>query len=129
MTEEQAVRRALDAWNQGMDAFVEVLAPDVEWHAPPGFPEGDVWQGREAVSQILREVWTSVFKGQRVEPDELRRGRHAWLLHGRQTAPHESGMTLEWDEFVVFQFEGDLVRRAWIFMDRESAEKQAGLED
>jgi hypothetical protein len=36
-------------------------------------------------------------------------------------------MKLEWEEFVVFRMEGHLVRAAWIFMDRESAEKQAGL--
>ena len=128
MSEEQAVQRALAAWNQGIDAFLERLSPDVEWHAPPGFPDGDVWYGHEAVAQILREVWTSIFKGQPIEPDELIRGRDAWLLGGRQSAKHESGMALEWEEFVVFQMEGDLIRRAWIFMDRESAARQAGLE-
>jgi hypothetical protein len=129
MTEEEAVQRVLAAWNEGIDTFLEVLAPDVEWHAPPGFPEGEAWYGHEAVSQILREVWTSVFKGQPIKPDELIRGRDGWLLGGRQSALHESGMKLEWEEFVVFQMEGDLVRAAWIFMDRESAEKQAGLGD
>jgi hypothetical protein len=38
-------------------------------------------------------------------------------------------MNLEWEEFVVIQLEGDLVRRAWVFSDRESAARQAGLDD
>jgi ketosteroid isomerase-like protein len=129
MDEEAAVQRALAAWNEGIDAFIEVLAPDVEWHAPPGFPEGEVWYGHEAVAGILREVWKSVFRGQGVRPDQIARGREAWMLGGRQTVLHESGMTLEWEEFVVFQLEEGLIRRAWIFMDRETAARQAGLAD
>ena len=127
MNEEQAVQRALGAWNRGIDAFIEVLAPDVEWHAPPGFPEGEVWRGREDVARVLREVWASVFKGQGVEPGELTRGPDGWLVGGRQSATHESGMALQWEEWVVFQLEGELVHRAWIFGDRESAARQAGL--
>ena len=34
MREEEAVNVALVAWNSGIDAFIERLAPDVEWHAP-----------------------------------------------------------------------------------------------
>jgi len=41
MSEEEQVQRILAAWNRGIDAFVEFLAPDVEWCAPPGFPEGE----------------------------------------------------------------------------------------
>ena len=128
MSEEETVRRILAAWNSGIEAFVEFLAPDVEWYAPPDFPEGEVWQGRDAVAEVLRGVFGSVFTGQGVDPDEIVRGRDAWLLGGRQTVVHESGMTLEWEEFVVFQLEGDLVRRSWIFSDRESAARQAGVD-
>jgi len=38
-------------------------------------------------------------------------------------------MKLEWEEFVVFELEGDLIRRAWIFSDRKSAARQAGLDE
>ncbi len=129
MSEEEAVQRALAAWNSGIDAFIEVLSPDIEWHAPPGFPEGDYWQGRDAVAQVLRSVFGSVFSGARVAPAELIRGPGGWLLGGRQSVEHESGMALDWEEFVVIQFEGDAIRRAWVFPDRESALRQAGLAD
>jgi hypothetical protein len=129
MSEEEEVRRILAAWNSGIDAFVEFLAPDVEWYAPPGFPEGEVWRGRDAVAEVLRGVFGSVFTGHGVDPDEIVRGRDAWLLGGRQTVTHGSGMTLEWEEFVVVQLEDGLVRRSWIFGDRESAARQAGLDE
>ena len=129
MSEEETVRRILGAWNSGIDVFVECLAPDVEWYAPPGFPEGEMWQGRDAVAGVLRGVFGSVFKGAGVKPEELTRGRDAWLLGGRQTVVHESGMNLEWEEFVVIQLEGEFVRRAWVFSDRESAARQAGVDE
>ena len=77
MNEEETVRRILAAWTTGIEAFVEFLAPDVEWYAPPGFPEGEVWKGREAVSEVLRGVFGSVFTGQGVDPDEIVRGRES----------------------------------------------------
>jgi hypothetical protein len=127
--EEETVQRMLTAWNSGIDAFVEMLAPDVEWHAPPGFPEGEVWKGRDAVAGVLRGVFGSVFKGAGVKPSELTRGTAGWLLGGRQTVVHDSGMTIEWEEFVVIELEDDRVRRAWIFTDRAQAARQAGLDE
>ena len=41
--------RRVAAWNKGVDEFVALMTPDVEFHAPPDFPEGDVWHGRDEV--------------------------------------------------------------------------------
>ena len=128
MDEEAALERALAAWTAGIEAFIDVLAPDVEWYPPPGFPEGDVWRGREAVASILREVWDSVLQGRGVEVHQVQRGPHRWMLSGRQAAAHESGMNLEWEEYVVFELNADgLIRKAWVFTDLESARRQAGV--
>ena len=41
MSEEQAIRDAMEAWSErGIDGLLELVAPDVEWHAPPGFTGG-----------------------------------------------------------------------------------------
>src|SRR5919201_3973944 len=50
-----------EAWNAGdMDAFGELLAPDVIVRAPEGWPEPGPYVGREAVMrqlEQLRETW------------------------------------------------------------------------
>jgi ketosteroid isomerase-like protein len=44
------VRAAFEAWNAGdMDAFLELLAPDVISRPPEGWPEPGPFVGREAV--------------------------------------------------------------------------------
>ena len=130
MSEEQAIRRAIEAWSErGVEGLLEVLAPDVEWHAPPGFTEGEVWHGRDAVAPVLREQFGSVFQMVRLEPSETVRGPGGWLVGGRVFATHDSGMTLDWVSYAVMQFEHELVNRIWVFSDRESAVRQAGLDE
>jgi hypothetical protein len=130
MSEEEAIRGAIEAWSErGIEGLLEVLAPDVEWHAPPGFTEGEVWHGRDAVAPVLREQFGSVFRMVRLEPDETVRGPGGWLVGGRVFATHHSGTTLDWNSYAVLQFERDLVRRIWVFPDRESAVRQAGLDE
>ena len=44
MTDEDTLRAANASWNEGgFDSFAAYLAPDVVWHAPPEYPEGDAW--------------------------------------------------------------------------------------
>jgi len=129
MSEEQAIRDAIEAWSErGVDGLLEVVAPDVEWHAPPGFLEGEVWYGRDAVAPVLREQFDSIFKMVRLELAEMVRGPGGWLIGGRVFASHDSGMNLDWTSYAVAQFERDLVKRIWVFTDRESAARQAGIE-
>jgi len=46
----KVVRAAFEAWNAGdMDAFRELLAPDVISRSPDGWPEPGPYVGREAV--------------------------------------------------------------------------------
>jgi hypothetical protein len=57
------------------------------------------------------------------------RGPGGWLVGGRVFATHHSGTSLDWNSYAVLQFERDLVRRIWVFPDRESAVRQAGLDE
>ena len=37
MSDEDVIRSAIDAWNQGgVDAFLEQVSPEIEWRPPPG---------------------------------------------------------------------------------------------
>ena len=87
-----------------------------------------MWHGRDAVAPVLREQFDSVFRMVRLELAEMVRGPGGWLVGGRVFASHDSGMNLDWTSYAVAQFEGDLVKRVWVFADRESAARQAGLE-
>jgi hypothetical protein len=127
MGEEESIQAAIAAWNKSVDDFVALLAPDVEFHAPPGFPDGDTWQGRDAVAPVLREMFGSVFTGVEYKVEDRTRGPGGWLLHARQSVDQERGMKLEWEEFVVMQLSGELISRVWVFYDRESATRKAGL--
>jgi len=70
--DEEVIHAAFGAWNEGgFEAFLEYLAPDVEWHPPPGYPEGDVWHGREAIAKDWKEQFDSVFSETSVVIEEL----------------------------------------------------------
>ena len=128
MAEEEAIRAAVAAWNTGVDEFVALMSPDVELHAPPGFPDGNTWHGRDEVGAVLREMFGSVFKDVRYDVHDLTHGPGGWLLHARESVQQERGMKLEWEEFTVIQLEGGLICGVWVFYDREAALEQAGLD-
>ncbi len=127
MNEEQAIQAAVEAWNTGVDEFVALLAPDVEFHAPPNFPDGDVIQGRDAVGSTLSEMFGSVFTGVEYRLEDSTRGPGGWLLRARQSVDQQRGMKLEWEEFVVMRFDGELISHVWVFYERDAAERRAGL--
>lgn len=129
MSEEAVIRSAIDAWNEGgVDAFLAHVTPDVEWHAPPNFPEGELWRGRDAVAGALHEQFGSVFSSGHVETREVTGGPQGWLVSARHSVEGQaSGMDLAWAVYLVLEFEGELISRIWAFLEREPAAAQAGL--
>src|SRR5262245_39267298 len=63
MSEEsmEVVRAGFDTWNAGdMDAYRELLDPEVSWRPLEGWPEPGPYVGRDAVMrqlEQLRETW------------------------------------------------------------------------
>ena len=129
MGDEDLIRTAIDAWNTGgVDAFLEHVTDDLEWHAPPNFPEGELWRGRDVVGAALREQFGSVFSSGTVEVRDVTAGPRGWLLEAQHTVEGQaSGMDLAWPVFLVLELGGDLIRRMWAFLEREPATRQAGL--
>jgi SnoaL-like protein len=130
MSDEDVILGAIEAWKEhGIEGLLEIVDPDVEWHAPPGFMEGEVWHGRDAVAPVLREQFGSVFRMVQLEPAEIVHGPGGWLIGGRVYATHDSGMNLDWTSYAVVHLEQGLVKRIWVFADREPAARLAGLDE
>lgn len=69
MSEEnvELVRLAILGWNErGVDAFIEVLDPEVEWHPPRESMEPGVYRGHEGVRDYFGRL-RGIFEEQRVE--------------------------------------------------------------
>jgi hypothetical protein len=129
MSDEQVIRAAVGAWNDGgVNSFLEHVTDDVEWHAPPNFPEGELWRGRDVVAAALNEQFGTVFSSGRVEVRDLSEGPRGWLLEAQHSVEGQaSGMDLAWRVFLVFELDGEMIRRMWAFLEREPAARQAGL--
>ena len=129
MSEEDQIRNAMRSWNEGgFDAFAQHLAPDAVWHAPPEYPDGDVWRGREAIRESFREQFDAVFSNMGFDITELTKGPKLWFVAARATLHAEgSGMEIESRVFMVLEGEGELATEVWIFFDEAQARAQAGL--
>jgi ketosteroid isomerase-like protein len=128
MSDEDVIRRAVDAWNErGVDAFLEYVSPAVEWRHPPGFPQGDVWLGRDELSREMHDQFDELYDSGTVTVKSIERAPAGWLIAVRHmTTAQASGMELKWAAWYVWTVEDGLITRSLIFLDREAAEKAAG---
>ena len=63
----ERTRRAIVEWNErGVDALLEVLDPEVEWHPPRESMEPGTYRGHDGVRDYLGRL-AQVFEIQRVE--------------------------------------------------------------
>jgi ketosteroid isomerase-like protein len=129
MSDEDVIRAAVEAWNEaGVEAFLEHVAPGIEWRHPPGFPQGDVWLGRDELSREMHDQFDELYDPGTVVVKEVVRGPEAWLVTVRHvTQARASGMELKWAAWYVWTIEGGLITRSLIFLDRKAAEREAGL--
>ena len=131
MNDREAIEAAIAAWNeQGVEAFIDFLATDVEWHAPPEFPMGSVWRDRESLAPVIRDQFgpRGVFTESTIALLAVKPGTQGWFVEMRQRGVHPSGMDLDWPLWFVVQLEKAHAKRVWVFFDRESALRQAGID-
>jgi ketosteroid isomerase-like protein len=131
MTYEREARAAVGSWNErGIDGFLEHVAPDVVWHAPPEYPEEGTWHGREALRAAWKEQFDSVFADTQIEVTEIESLPRGWYAATRASgrAPG-SGISLDWPNFFVVTLnEERLATEVWVFTDRAPARRMAGLD-
>ena len=131
MSDEDVIRGAVDAWNErGVEAFLAYASPQIEWRHPPGFPQGDVWLGREELSREMHDQFDEVYEPGTVVVKSIEHGPAGWLVAVRHTTrARASGMELKWAAWYVWNVQGDLITRSLIFLDREAAQSAAGIRD
>lgn len=122
----QVARAWVDAWNRGdEEAFAGMLAPDVEWHDRPEFPDATVIRGREAVIAHVRELTSSVdvtwdLRAADVVGD---RARFEAVLTLRG---HESGVEVVREVHPVVTVRDGLIVRRENYSSREEALRAVG---
>ena len=66
----ELARQFARSWNDGIDAFLEYLDPDVEWRPTPEGPLAGVYRGHDGVRDYVGQLG-EVLEGMRIEPLEV----------------------------------------------------------
>ena len=66
----ELARQFARSWNDGIDAFLEYLDPDVEWRPTPEGPLAGVYRGHDGVRDYVGRL-REVFDEMRIEPLEV----------------------------------------------------------
>jgi ketosteroid isomerase-like protein len=133
MSEEnvEMVRSSILGWNdRGVDAFVENVAPDVEFHPPKESFEPGIYRGPDGVRTYFDRTGET-FEERRVESVdmiEVDDNRVIAVVKVFVTTPHFAGeVEMNWASLVTI--ENGLMTRMETFTDRQQALEAAGLSE
>jgi ketosteroid isomerase-like protein len=123
---EAVIRNATAAYGSGdFEAVIPYLTEDIVWEEDPEWPDGQTWHGHDGVRAALRERLEST--NIRVEIDELiARGDRVLTLMTWTAEGLGSGATALLRPGVLYEFEGELVKRTRFFLDQERAREAFG---
>jgi ketosteroid isomerase-like protein len=127
----ETIRALHDAFDRGdYDAALSALAPDIEWHAPPGITIGqEVFRGREEVRRAFA-LWLDSWETHRFEPTEIRgHGDHVFVTGIQVARGLGSGVEVRLQTFHVYKLRDDLVTEMRAFDERSEALEAAGLSE
>jgi ketosteroid isomerase-like protein len=121
---EVIVCRATAAYGAGdYEAVIPYLAEDVVWEEDPEWPDGQTWHGHEGVRTAFRERLESTSIS--VAIDELSsRGERVLTLMTWTAEGQGSGATGVLRPGVIYEFEGELVKRTRFFLDQRRARQE-----
>ena len=124
------VRRAYEAWNGGdMDAFFEIVAPDVEWWPSEQSPEPGPFRGRDALAGFMRSYFDS-FDEIMFELEDVVPGGEAdqvLVLLTLHTRGKGSGVEVEIRIGHVLTVRDGKIARGRVYTDLDDARAAAGL--
>jgi ketosteroid isomerase-like protein len=128
----EVVRAMNEAFLAGdIDAALEALDPEIEWHATVGgIDEGRVYRGREEVVQAFIdyfEVWERM--EMRAEKYIDAPGPNVVVFHHEVAKGRESGVVVETDTGTVHTVRDGKIVRVRSYMDRTQALEAAGLSE
>ena len=126
----ETYKRAVEATNRrDLDALVEELDPQVEWHSALVGLGTAVYRGTEGVRELFRDA-DETLEGMVFEVSELRDLKDRILALGRLRARgHESGAETDVSFNQVVDFRNGKLTRLRSFFDREDALEAAGLSE
>ena len=127
----EGIRALHEAFSRGdYAAALAALAPDVEWHPPPGIAIGEeVFRGRDEVRRGFA-LWLEAWETHRFEPTEIRGCGDQVLVTGIQTARGRgSGVDVKLQTFHVYKLRDGKVTRMSSFNERAAALEAAGLSE
>lgn len=129
MNDEDVIRSAVAAWNEGgVEAFLEHVAPGIEWRPPPGFPQGDLWRGRDELRRELQDQFGDVLEPGEVEVKSIEPVPAGSLVAVRHSVQGQaSGMDLWWDAWFIWTVEDGKVAKSLVFLNEKAARRAAGL--
>jgi ketosteroid isomerase-like protein len=133
MPEERAapMLNAIEAFNEeGVEAALPYLHPEIEWVAPPEWLEDPVYEGHDGIRRIAA-YWTQLFDEYRLRVERVIDAgpdRVVILLYqlGRISG---SGDRIEGPMGYVIEVQEGLVKRAEIYFSWEAAMEAAGLSE
>jgi ketosteroid isomerase-like protein len=134
MSEEnvEIVREAMEAFNRGeLNAALERMHPDIEWHTPDSFPDAATYRGREEVLEFW-QTWRATFRGFRLLLEECMPVGEHYVLATFRVSGEGTGSGVGVESPAVFQI-GE-VRDAqvlWVgmFLSEGDALEAAGLRE
>jgi ketosteroid isomerase-like protein len=132
MSEEnvELARRAILGWNErGVDALVEVLDPEIEWHPPRESMEPGIYRGHDGVRNYLGRL-RSVFEEQHVESVDVTSVDDEVVLaivRIAGTSAKFGKIDAQWAWLITIR-DGRAIHVA-TFVDQQAAERVAGLRE
>jgi ketosteroid isomerase-like protein len=127
----EAFKRALDAYNRrDVEALLEELDPEVEWHSVLLVRlggEATVYRGPEGVREMLRDFY-DVFDENHAEYSEIRDLGDRVVGIGRvRTRGKGSGVEAESPTGSVSDIKNGKAIRVWTYLDPKEALEAAGV--
>lgn len=128
MDREQLVRAAVAAFNdQAVGEFMSTVHPEIEWIEDPAYPGSSVYHGQEGVIESLEKWWETWEEMHTTVEQVEERGDRMLVLGRTRVRGEQTGLSFEAESGIVYDFEGDLVRRVRFFGSHAQAREAAGF--
>jgi ketosteroid isomerase-like protein len=126
----EAYKRAVEASNRlDIEALLEELDPEVEWHSAVAGMGGEVYRGVEGVRELFRDA-AEVFTRVTFEVSDIRDLGDRVLALGRLRARgHESGVQTEVSFNQLVDFKDGKAVRVRTYLDHKEALEAAELRE
>ena len=126
----QVATRAIEAFNgTDVEAFASLTTPDFQWSPSMVAIEGTIFHGREGIKSYFRSLG-GAWQRFHIHRDRFRTGEDLVVMLGRlEGLGVGSGVPVNSQLGMVFDFRAGLISRIRGFLDHAEALEAAGLAD